>query len=104
MSIQTPFIKSFFYVKNEKNSENMEKDSHWGKYTPWNRKWLFSNKYDESDIELAISQGFPANGQGGMYGVPVAIKKDFEELRYYPAEKFFWEHISELKENKKENE
>ena len=78
----------------------MEKDSNWGKYTPWNKRWLFSNKYDEVNKEKAMLQGFPADGSGGMYGGPVSLREDFEEFKYYPAEKFFWEHISELKERK----
>jgi len=101
--LQTPFVHSFYNIKDDKNSENMEKDATWGKYTPWNARWIFSNKYDPDDTQLAISQGFPANGQGGMYGKPVAIRKDNKELDYYPAEKFFWDHINELK-NKEEHE
>lgn len=96
-SIQTHFVKSFYYVVDEKNSENMDKGNS-GKYTPWNKKWLFENKYDEVNVALAISQGFPANGAGGMFGQPVAVRESFDEFKYYPAEKFFWEHISELKQ------
>ena len=76
----------------------MEKDKTHSKYTPWNARWIFQNKYDPDDEALAISQGFPADGRGGMYGKPVAIRKDSKELDFYPAEKFFWEHINELKE------
>jgi hypothetical protein len=36
-----------------------------------------------------------------MYGKPVAMREDSIELDFYPAEKFFWEHIHELKELKK---
>jgi hypothetical protein len=86
-SLQTPFIKRF-----EGYSNNL-------KETPWNSDWIFKNKYDADNDVLAISQGFPANGAGGMYGKPVALRKDYVELDLYPAEKFFWEHISELNEN-----
>jgi hypothetical protein len=30
----------------------------------------------------------------------IVSKEDCVELDFYPAEKFFWEHIHELKENK----
>lgn len=95
--LQTPYVHSFYNVKDDNNSENMEKDKTWGKYTPWNANWIFKNKYDPDNTQLALSQGFPANGQGGMYGKPVAMREDCENLDYYPAEKFFWEHIKELK-------
>lgn len=95
-SFNTNLIRSFYYVKDDKNSEGLEKDETWGKYTPWNANWIFSNKYDPDNKELALSQGFPADGRGGMYGKPVAIRKDSVELNFYPAEKFFWEHINEL--------
>jgi GR25 family glycosyltransferase involved in LPS biosynthesis len=69
------------------------------KETPWNSDWIFKNKYDVGNNTLAISQGFPANGQGGMFGKPVALREDYIELDLYPAEKFYWEHISEVNEN-----
>ena len=97
-SLQTPFVKSFYYVKDERNSEGLSKDKTWGKYTPWNAKWIFENKYDPDDTKLALSQGFPCDGRGGMYGKPVAIRENYIDLDFYPAEKFFWEHIHELKE------
>lgn len=97
-SMNTPAVKSFYYVKDEKNSEGMEKDSNHSKYTPWNARWIFKNKYDPDNTELALKQGFPADGRGGMYGKPVAMREDCIELDFYPAEKFFWEHINELKE------
>jgi hypothetical protein len=100
-SLNTPFVKSFYYVKDENNSEGMEKDTAHSKYTPWNARWIFKNKYDPENTELALKQGFPADGRGGMYGKPVAIREDSIELDFYPAEKFFWEHIDELKELKK---
>jgi hypothetical protein len=99
-SLNTPLVKSFYNVKDEKNSEGLQKDKNSGKYTPWNAKWIFANKYDPENEELAIKQGFPANGQGGMYGKPVAIRENSTELDFYPAERFFWEHIDELKELK----
>lgn len=97
-SMNTPAVKSFYYLKDEKNSEGMEKDKTHYKYTPWNARWIFANKYDPDNTELALSQGFPADGRGGMYGKPVAMREGCAELDFYPAEKFFWEHISELKE------
>ena len=99
-SLNTPFVKSFYYVKDENNSEGMEKDKTHSKYTPWNARWIFQNKYDPDNEALAKTQGFPADGRGGMYGKPVAIREDSIELDFYPAEKFFWEHIQELKELK----
>lgn len=99
-SVNTPLVQSFYHVKDENNSEGLQKDQTWGKYTPWNAKWIFANKYDPDNTELAIKQGFPANGQGGMYGKPVAMRENSEELNFYPAEKFFWKHINELKELK----
>lgn len=98
-TLQTPFVKSFYNIKDDRNSEGMEKDTTWGKYTPWNARWIFANKYDPDNTELAMSQGFPADGRGGMYGKPVAIREGSIELDFYPAEKFFWEHINELKDN-----
>ena len=86
-SLQTPFIKRF-----EGYSSSL-------KETPWNSDWIFKNKYDPDNESLAISQGFPANGLGGMYCKPVALREDYIELDLYPAEKFYWEHISELSEN-----
>lgn len=97
-SLNTNLVKSFYNVKDDNNSEGLAKDKTWGKYTPWNANWIFNNKYDPENTELAMSQGFPANGQGGMYGKPVAMRTDCVELDFYPAEKFFWEHINELKE------
>lgn len=99
-SLNTPFVKSFYYILDENNSEGMEKDSTHSKYTPWNARWIFQNKYDPENTELALKQGFPADGRGGMYGKPVAIRENCIELDFYPAEKFFWEHIDELKELK----
>jgi hypothetical protein len=69
------------------------------KETPWNSDWIFKNKYDADNEALGISQGFPANGAGGMYGKPVALRTDYKELDLYPAEEFFWKHISELNKN-----
>jgi hypothetical protein len=99
-SLNTQFVKSFYYVPDEKNSEGMEKDKTHSKYTPWNARWIFANKYDPENPTLALTQGFPADGRGGMYGKPVAIREESKELDFYPAEKFFWEHIHELKEQK----
>lgn len=96
-SLNTQFVTSFYYVKDDKNSEGMEKDKNHAKYTPWNARWIFKNKYDPENTKLALTQGFPADGRGGMYGKPVAIREDSIELDFYPAEKFFWEHIHELK-------
>lgn len=70
------------------------------KYVRWNADWIFQNKYDPNNEELGIAQGFPANGQGGMFGKPVAIR-EFEDLNFYPAEEFFWKHIGELKNLRK---
>jgi hypothetical protein len=97
-SVNTPLVQSFYHVKDENNSEGLEKDKNWGKYTPWNARWIFANKYDPDNTELALKQGFPADGRGGMYGKPVAMREGFEELNFYPAEKFFWKHINELKQ------
>ncbi len=98
--LRTEFIKSYFYIIDENNSEGMEKDKY-GKYTSWNANWLFSNKYDPSNLELAMTQGFPANSNSGLYKKPVSIREDFKHMDFYPAEKFIWSHIGELKELKK---
>ncbi len=66
------------------------------KYVRWNCDWLFKNKYDSENEELAISQGFPADGRGGMFGKPVAMRESVD-VNFYPAEEFFWKHIDELK-------
>jgi hypothetical protein len=66
------------------------------KYVRWNSDWIFQNKYDPNNEELGISQGFPADGRGGMFGKPVAMR-ECEEINFYPTEEFFWKHIGELK-------
>lgn len=86
-----PMLQSNYIRRFEGYSSNL-------KETPWNTDWIFKNKYDPDNESLAISQGFPANGMAGMYGKPVAMR-DIEDLDFYPAEKFIWEHISELTEN-----
>lgn len=67
-----------------------------GKYVRWNTDWIFKNKYDDKNDSLALTQGFPANSYNSMYGKPVAIRPECEEINFYPTEKFFWEHINEL--------
>lgn len=70
------------------------------KYVRWNSDWIFANKYDTENESLAISQGFPADGRGGMFGKPVAMR-ECEKMDFYPAEEFFWKHIGELKNLRK---
>jgi hypothetical protein len=65
-------------------------------YIDKNCKQELTDTLKGDNTELAMKQGFPANGMGGMYGKPVAMREDCIHLDYYPAEKFFWEHIKEL--------
>lgn len=65
----------------------------------WNADWIFKNKYNCENPPIEDTLTFPANGRGGMYGVPVSRRKECIDPDFYPTEKFFWENIHTLNEN-----
>lgn len=73
----------------EKNAENMIKSG--GKYSAFNAKWIFNNKYDP---DAAYNSQKPA--AISLYGRPIQMRDGASTPTYYPAEKWYRDNINEV--------
>ena len=74
------------------NSENMVKhDEGGGKYSAFNRKFVLDTLYE---FPNPTDPTRPAHA--GLYGRPAQMRVGAEPPRYYPAEKWYRDHINEV--------
>lgn len=85
-TLRTPLIVNCV-DNSESNSENMVKSN--GKYSAFNAKWIFSNKYDADAKTIDPERPSAVS----MYGRPIQMYKDAHTPNFYPAEKWYRENI-----------
>lgn len=71
------------------DSKNMRKHS--GKYSLFNREWLFSAKYEEATRSDGSDGSDAGNGasHAGVFDAPMRLRPGSETPDFYPAEKWY---------------
>jgi hypothetical protein len=69
--------------KSDYNLQNIKKVN--GKYSAFNRSWLFDKKYHKNE-----------NGYRGRFDYNVFMNDEYKNLNLYPCEKWYRDNIKEI--------